>query len=607
MFNPQEVNRRVDAYRGNPQGLMQKYAVSQELIDLLALQQINKEKQDAARQMQLQMAQQQGQAPEDVATALKTETLNMTRQDMANRLAPVAQMQQQQQTQGAQAMQGIAANAAPNMSPQALASGGIVGYQVGGIAETDTEVEDARRPERKPNESFQEYRSRLFAWELETNKARDAAEREKRESARETERQQRLAARGGEPIIPPSPFFDRAPLARPFNPATDKPETNINMPEERASATGDGQLKWGAKPSWLSQTLYDGQKAVLQAEYDKAVAKGDTVAIETLRREAAQLGGTQSGKTAPPMTPVPPETSRMANVAPGAREAARTTAVAQTPAAQEGLGALGALYEQRVMEGMQAQPDFSQLAAYRQTVTDPTKAIADQRMAAMQRRSEEAGRFRDQQLAAMQDNTPRWLQYLQQASAAVAPGKSGLGALGAGAVSLRKIEQERAMKAAEVAERYAALVNKYEDAGFGVEESKILAEKDVLGERSKAEQAAATRRKEAATEAGQTLRTRESAAATLKAAEARGSAAAEGKDSRKLYDLAVDNAQKRVEMLLKTPSGIIMTPAQLENVRRKYLAEEMANLGLQVPSGAAGAAPGTSGENTASNDPLGIR
>jgi hypothetical protein len=70
-------------------------------------------------------------------------------------------------------------------------------------------------------------------------------------------------------------------------------------------------------------------------------------------------------------------------------------------------------------------------------------------------------------------------------------------------------------------------------------------------------------------------------------------------DLQKKYDMAVDNAQKRMDLLLKTPSGVMMEPAQLEATRRKYLAEEMANLGLQMPSGAAGAASSSSGWGTA--------
>ena len=95
MMNPQEVSQRVDAYRGNPQALMQKYAMSQDLLDLLALQQLKKEKDDIARQMTLQMGQEQGKPP-TVAEQLGKETFDMTRQDMAQKLG----MQPPQQSGG---------------------------------------------------------------------------------------------------------------------------------------------------------------------------------------------------------------------------------------------------------------------------------------------------------------------------------------------------------------------------------------------------------------------------------------------------------------------------------------------------------------------------
>jgi hypothetical protein len=54
----EEVQRKVDAYRANPQQLMQRYQQNQELIDLLALQKLKSEKDAAARDMQLKMQQQ---------------------------------------------------------------------------------------------------------------------------------------------------------------------------------------------------------------------------------------------------------------------------------------------------------------------------------------------------------------------------------------------------------------------------------------------------------------------------------------------------------------------------------------------------------------------
>ena len=39
-----QVEQRMDAYRGNPQQLQQNYGKNKELLDLLALQKLNKEK-----------------------------------------------------------------------------------------------------------------------------------------------------------------------------------------------------------------------------------------------------------------------------------------------------------------------------------------------------------------------------------------------------------------------------------------------------------------------------------------------------------------------------------------------------------------------------------
>ena len=64
------VDDRVSAYQGNTKPLEQRYAMTQDLLDLLALQKIKSQKEAAARQMQLQMAQQgqqDGQANMTVA------------------------------------------------------------------------------------------------------------------------------------------------------------------------------------------------------------------------------------------------------------------------------------------------------------------------------------------------------------------------------------------------------------------------------------------------------------------------------------------------------------------------------------------------------------
>ncbi len=101
------IQDKVDAYRGQPQRLMQQYAQNQQLIDLLALQKLKTEKESAARQLQLQMARQAGK-PTTIADQRQQEVMELTRNEVA---------------QGAP--QGIEAAPAPNMQ---FAGGGIVAF-----------------------------------------------------------------------------------------------------------------------------------------------------------------------------------------------------------------------------------------------------------------------------------------------------------------------------------------------------------------------------------------------------------------------------------------------------------------------------------------------
>lgn len=128
----QEIQARMNAFRGNPQGLMQRYAQDQQLIDLLALQKLKSEKEAAARQMQMQMGQ--GQMP-TVAQQREQELMGMAKKEVTDRVGQVAQQQAKQQQENLQrvAQAGIAQAPAPNMMPaQAMASGGIVAFAGGG-------------------------------------------------------------------------------------------------------------------------------------------------------------------------------------------------------------------------------------------------------------------------------------------------------------------------------------------------------------------------------------------------------------------------------------------------------------------------------------------
>lgn len=145
----QEIERRVDAYRGNPQALMQRYQQSQQLIDLLALQKLKSDKEAAARQMQLAMAQ-KGQPP-TVAQQREQEVSDMTRQEVVQHVGQLAQAQQQAQQQQMQKMMRSGIAQAPGAQvaaqPQAMAAGGIVAFKDGALISPEEIAERLRSGE----------------------------------------------------------------------------------------------------------------------------------------------------------------------------------------------------------------------------------------------------------------------------------------------------------------------------------------------------------------------------------------------------------------------------------------------------------------------------
>jgi hypothetical protein len=162
----QDLERRIEAYRGNPQALMQKYQQSQQLIDLLALQKIKSEKEAAARS--LQMTQPQQPMP-TVAEQREQEVMGMARQEVAERIGEVAQQKQQQQQQAMQRLMGglAAAPGAQGMMPvQAMRAGGIVGYN----GEEESMVAAASE---YPEEQAPYYSDRLPMSEEERQRLRD--------------------------------------------------------------------------------------------------------------------------------------------------------------------------------------------------------------------------------------------------------------------------------------------------------------------------------------------------------------------------------------------------------------------------------------------------
>jgi hypothetical protein len=129
------VGNRADLFANNPQGLQQRYAQSQDLLDLLALQKLKTDKEAAARNMQMQM-----QAPAGtVKDQREQQVLDMTKREIAQQVAPGLAMQGQRMAASQPPRQarptptGVAALPAPNISPQMMAGGGIVAFQEGGM------------------------------------------------------------------------------------------------------------------------------------------------------------------------------------------------------------------------------------------------------------------------------------------------------------------------------------------------------------------------------------------------------------------------------------------------------------------------------------------
>ena len=81
-----QVEQRMDAYRGNPQKLQQRYGANKELLDLLALQKLTSEKKAVAADMQLKAQQN----PNTIAQQREQEALQLTKQEMSSTLGDLA-------------------------------------------------------------------------------------------------------------------------------------------------------------------------------------------------------------------------------------------------------------------------------------------------------------------------------------------------------------------------------------------------------------------------------------------------------------------------------------------------------------------------------------
>ena len=127
-----QINDRMQMYSGNPQALQQRYAQTQELVDLLALQKMKNDRAAATSAVQ-------GAMQTDTSTykgQLEQEAMQGARSDVMRSMGPGIQQQGQRmaqmQNRAAVGMPttGLPSQPTPNMPRMAM--GGIVGYQQGG-------------------------------------------------------------------------------------------------------------------------------------------------------------------------------------------------------------------------------------------------------------------------------------------------------------------------------------------------------------------------------------------------------------------------------------------------------------------------------------------
>lgn len=227
----QQIASRVAAYRDNPQQLQQRYAVSQELIDLLALQKIKSDKEAAAREMQLKMAQQQaanGETP-TIAQQRENEVMDLTKQEIASQRGDLLQQQEKEKQQRMnQLMSGVAnAPGAQNaMTTQAMAAGGIVAFNGEGPSQVGEE-----RPKRLPGETNEAYRQRLIEHARKLSEQRDQA----RPKTVAEARQRVIDERGGQSMASARGVMPPAAVSAPNVPSynEDISGPDFKFPERR--------------------------------------------------------------------------------------------------------------------------------------------------------------------------------------------------------------------------------------------------------------------------------------------------------------------------------------------------------------------------------------
>lgn len=125
-----EIETTMDAFRGNPNALMQRFQQGNQLIDLLALQKLKSEKEAAARDMQMKMQTN----PNTIKQQREQEVLDMTKKEVIDQTSGLMALNKAKQQNNLKkvASAGIPGQPAPNL--RTMAGGGIVNFQAGGDA-----------------------------------------------------------------------------------------------------------------------------------------------------------------------------------------------------------------------------------------------------------------------------------------------------------------------------------------------------------------------------------------------------------------------------------------------------------------------------------------
>ena len=123
------IQRKKDAYQGNPQALQQRYQQNKQLTDLLALQQLKTEKEAAARDIQLKMQQN----PQTIAQQREQQVLGLIKQEQGRNLGKVTE-----QVGGVLGQR--RKEAMQRRKRMGMAQGGIVGFQSGEMVDGEAET-----------------------------------------------------------------------------------------------------------------------------------------------------------------------------------------------------------------------------------------------------------------------------------------------------------------------------------------------------------------------------------------------------------------------------------------------------------------------------------